>query len=168
MAKRVSKKTSLINSRFMKVVEIIIRKNAECGLKPDSERSLSVIIGPDPTAINKIHRGERNATPQQIANLGNYFNLDLNYFFRNLPIRYEVYNDDKIFLPEKKEELVIRMKDRFNEEVERMEHVILIFREELQKLEKHKASPVTVRQAKKVLVAGRADLVNAFSKALKN
>lgn len=151
------------DSRFLNVVDIIIKKNRESGVTPDSERSLSILIGPDSTSIAKIRRGERNPTLQQITNLGNHFNLDFNYFFRSLPFRYELYND-KIFLLEKKEELIIRMKERFREEVVRMHHVILTFREELEKLEKEKGNSPTVKQSRKMLQEASEKINQAFSK----
>ncbi|MBT1699472.1 hypothetical protein KK083_21420 [Fulvivirgaceae bacterium PWU4] len=161
MARKLSKKTSLINTRFLKIADTILRKNTASGLKPDSERALSVVIDSDSTALNKIRRGERNATPQQIAKLGDHFNLDFNYFFRNLPIRYEVYND-KIFLKEKNEELVGRMTDRFQLEVNRMAQVILTFADEIKKLESEKGNSSNTKQAKRTLAEGKTKLLETF------
>ena len=165
MTKKILPESTLNNcdSRFLNVVDIIIRKNRESGVTPDTERSLSILIGPDSTSIAKIRRGERNPTLQQITNLGNHFNLDFNYFFRRKPFRYELYND-KIFLLEIKEELISRMKMRFKEEVVRFRHVILIFREEIEKLEKEKGNSPTVKQSQKMLQEAREKINKAFSK----
>lgn len=149
-----------IRRRYLHVTDVIVKKNRENGVKPDSERNLSELIGSDSNAISKM-KGGRNPTVIQIWAVGNHFNLDFNYFFRELLPRYELYNQN-IFLIEKNDELIVRMKERFGEETARFQHVITTFREEIQRLESENGDSIIVKQSKKMLDEASEKIKEAF------
>jgi hypothetical protein len=84
---------SLIDVRFLRVVDEIIEKNKIEKIEPNTDSSISKIIFGDRYAISKIRSSHRGVTLNQVEKTAIFFNLDSNCFFREIDkIEYDPNN----------------------------------------------------------------------------
>lgn len=139
--KKVLKKE--LNERFLQAVSIILQKNKERKIKPDTEREVSRVLGMHYTTISQVRLGKRSVTLSQIYKLGQYFNLDFNFFFRtDVRLRYDLYNDSQGALRfnqlpglEQNLSLVYRMAETAQTHVDAVGHSLLMLEDQIKLLE---------------------------------
>ncbi|MGB3468979.1 MAG: hypothetical protein WBA74_27085 [Cyclobacteriaceae bacterium] len=86
------KELSLLDEKFLEVVEYVRNLTGNEKGKKVSESQISREISDDRATISKIKNGRLNLTPKHIYRLGTNFSIDYNSFFRNIPVR--LWQDD--------------------------------------------------------------------------
>lgn len=73
---------SLVDLRFLKAVDYIIKKNKAAKIKPYTDNSISKTIFGQRSIIKEIRCFNRGVAMTELHKFADYFHLDFNYFFR--------------------------------------------------------------------------------------
>jgi len=81
---------SLVDLRFLKAADYIIRENKADNIKPDTDSSISKMIYGHSSIIREIRNFQRGVAITELHKFASYFHLDFNYFFRGTqPMVYD-------------------------------------------------------------------------------
>ena len=70
-----------VDRRFLGMVDVIVAKNKQAGIKPDTDGGLSRVVFNDRTLVSKMRSSHRGISVGQIAKFVAFFGLDANLLF---------------------------------------------------------------------------------------